>query len=113
MDVTLQAQFLPRIIKLLVWGCPPLLLLRTMSLVRTCRRSVRDLLPGSLGTLPRELSRDDASRPSFPIQSGHAADPGHLRPERSAATPQSAHAADRGLSGPWLGNSARGSLVLS
>src|SRR6516165_3792995 len=67
----------------------------------------------SLGTLPRELSRDDASRPSFPIQSGHAADPGRLRPESSAATPQSAHAADRGLSGPWLGNSARGPLVLS
>ena len=97
-----------------LWGCSRPLVLRTMSLVRTCRRSVRDLLPGSLGTLPRELSRDDGTRPSFPIQSRHAANPGHFRPERSAATPpQSAYAADRGIPRPWLGDFTRGALVLS
>lgn len=97
-----------------LWGCPRALVLRTMSLVRRCRRSVRDLLPGSLGTLPRELSRDDGTRPSFPIQSGHAANPGRFGPERSAATPpQSPYAADRGIPRAWLGDFTRCALVLS
>ena len=78
-----------------LWGCPRPLVLRTMSAVRTCRRSVPDLLPGSLGTLSRDFSCDDGTRPIFTIQNGHAANSRPSKSGFSASSPQPAHAAHR------------------